>query len=157
MGYQPELGQMVFGQPWQKHECPQILEAALAFLSEEVQRVLWNIKQEQLNPFGNHCEAFRCEAFGVWSYDWSDNEDAAQPYNFCHPKSGVCISWHKYAGRGMSCNRAVNPNEVAEILSDCIEAMNDVERKGAVYSVGVLGEVPYFGPPDAARSTEEGE
>lgn len=36
--YQPELGQMLFGQPHQEHEVPEILTAALDYLGHEVAR-----------------------------------------------------------------------------------------------------------------------
>jgi hypothetical protein len=148
MSYTPELGQACFGQPWKEYECPQILEAALMFLSEELQRVTWNLRQAEWHPFSNRGEAFRCDTFGVWSYDWSDPEDRRQPYNFCHLKSGLCVSWYKYLGRGMACNRIVDPAEVAEILKDCIDALEKVEAEpGAPYQLGGMGAVPYFETP----------
>lgn len=150
--YQPELGQAIFGQPTQQYECPQILDAALAFIREELGRVLWNVKQAEWDPFGNRGEAFRCDVFGVWSYDWSDlggfseenDSDDSQPYNFCHAASGLCVSWYKYAGRGMSCNRKIDPAEAAVILRICMDALSAINDGKMAFLAGGLSEVPYF-------------
>src|SRR5690606_5179380 len=90
--YVPELGQMAFGQPAKEFACPELLVAALEAIRAELTRVLWNAKQLEWDPFQGS-EAFRCDVFGVWAYDWSDER---QPYNFKHVGSGVEVSWYKY-------------------------------------------------------------
>lgn len=46
--YEPELGQAFFGQPCKEYTVPEWLEAFLAFIRDEVRRVEWNIRQEEL-------------------------------------------------------------------------------------------------------------
>lgn len=49
--YEPELGQMFFGQPSHKFAVSNILGAALREIAREWDRVMWNINQKKLpNP-----------------------------------------------------------------------------------------------------------
>ncbi len=41
--YEPELGQMVFGQPWKEHKAPKLLISALRSVGDELDRAMWNI------------------------------------------------------------------------------------------------------------------
>jgi hypothetical protein len=124
--FQPEIGQMIFGQPYKPFPVPEIMDAALEAIRHELQRVLWNLRQRQGgDPFGNEGASFRCEAFTVCSYSW--NDDLAQPYNFKHAKSGTLISWYKYSGRGASADREITPDMAADILLDCLTACKAIE------------------------------
>jgi hypothetical protein len=100
--YEPELGQFLFGQPWQKLECPKLLEAALVMIDNELDRIMWNINQEAYSsPFENTGTSFKCyNIFEVKAYNWGDK---AQDYNF--KWKDIEVSWYKYLGRGMSVNR----------------------------------------------------
>jgi hypothetical protein len=118
MSYQPELGQMIFGQPHQNHEVSNLVDAALCRIRDELDRVMWNVNQEQYSsPFGNTGNAFKCETFEVHAYSWGDDE---QPFNF--KWRDVEISWYKYLGRGMSSNMEIPPALVSEMLDDCLRA-----------------------------------
>jgi hypothetical protein len=48
MTFQPELGQALFGQPHQEHEVPDIWDAALCFIRDELERVMWNVRQKEI-------------------------------------------------------------------------------------------------------------
>lgn len=127
MSYTPELGQMIFGQPYKEHDVPEIMDAALCAIRDELQRVLFNLRQAQYgDPFGNSANSFRCDAFTVCSYSWDD--ELGQPYNFKHQKTGTLISWYKYLGRGMSSDRKITADLAAEILTDCIAACRLIEK-----------------------------
>jgi hypothetical protein len=145
-GYSPELGQAVFGQPWQAFPVPDILDAALEAIRHEVQRVLWNLRQHEIDPFGNSAGSFRCPTFTVCAYSWNDG--IAQPYNFKHPASGLLVSWYKYMGRGMSANMDVSPDLAARILTHCLRGMKAVESgehrwdEPGLYPDGALEEAP---------------
>ena len=149
--YEPELGQAIFGQPTQQFSCPEIMDACLLAISNELHRVLWNLRQDQLSPFSNSSDAFKCAVFGVWAYSWSDDE---LPYNFCHPETGLKISWYKYFGRGMSVNMAVTPELANTVLESCLTAIRsfdidlykeDDRKKTRPFEVGSVETVPYFG------------
>jgi hypothetical protein len=147
--YTPELGQAIFGQPTQQFKCPEILDAALMSIRQELLWVLWNCRHHEIDPFTNSAESFRCAEFGVWAYDWGSEQ---QPYNFKHTKSGLEVSWYKYFGRGMSANMSVSPDLAASILDDCLKALRDIEGSKAKqknqfvpdFAVGPISDVAYF-------------
>lgn len=117
--YRPELGQAVFGQPWQPHDCPRYVEALLNAVSHELGRVMWNRHQvEYDSPFSNSGNSFKNDTFEAIAYSWSDDE---QPYNFAW--RDVRISWYKYLGRGMSANVAFTPDLAAEMFADCMASL----------------------------------
>jgi hypothetical protein len=117
MTFQPELGQALFGQPHQEHEVPDIWDAALCFIRDELERVMWNVRQkEYASPFANAGERFDCPTFSVHAYSWDESKE--QPWNF--KWRDVEISWYKYLGRGMSANRLLSPELAAEMLAECL-------------------------------------
>ena len=120
--YQPELGQLCFGQPWKRYDCSDYLEAALRMIQLELERVLWNIHQKSKEPFENIGDKFKNDVFEVEAYSW--DEDRTQPYNF---KCGdIEVSWYKHLGRGMSVNREVSPNQMAEALHLCLDSIKKI-------------------------------
>ena len=124
--YTPELGQAVFGQPYQEFEVPDIWDAALCAIREELDRVMWNIHQRPYeSPFSNTGSRFECPTFTVEAYSW--DEDTEQPWNF---KWGeVEISWYKYLGRGMSANKPLSPDLAATMLDECLKACRAYETE----------------------------
>lgn len=123
--YQPELGQMCFGQPYRQFAVPEIMESVMRTISDEMDRVFWNMRQKEYDsPFNNSGASFRCPTFTAVSYSWGDE---GQPYNFKHQKSGLTISWYKWSGRGASADREITPDLAAEVLTDCLAAVRRVE------------------------------
>ncbi len=107
--YEPELGQALFGQPSQEMKCDQLTEAALVVLSALLQAR----DQDAYTPFDNSGSELRTTRFHVESYSWGDDP---QPYNFAW--RDLRVSWYKYLGRGMSCNRNLRPGEVSEMVRE---------------------------------------
>ena len=123
--YEPELGQAVFGQPTQALEVPSYVEAALTLIREEAQRVEWNNRQEEFDPFGNTSGQYKNDVFEVNAYSWNDEKN--QPYNF--KWRDFELSWYKYFGRGMSMNREISPDETAKMLEECLIATRKLEKE----------------------------
>ena len=125
-GYVPELGQAAFGQPHQAYEVPEIMVAVLTLISHEVDRLTWNIHQEEIpSAFSNSGGAFSCDTFAVEAYSW--NDEVEQPWNF---KCGdLEISWYKYMGRGMSANRDISPDDASAVLRKCLDALDGMEAQ----------------------------
>lgn len=126
--YEPELGQMVFGQPYKEFEVGPYVKAALAMIDREMERVWFNThghNDPYSSPFGNHGSQYEeCSEFKVHSYDWGDEE---QPWNF---KWGdIEISWYKYLGRGMSANQMITPDMGATMLRCCLAALAELEKR----------------------------
>lgn len=148
--FTPDIGQMCWGQPWQEHAVPDILDAALEAIRAELQRVLWNLRHTSSDPFGNSSGSFRCPTFTVCAYSW--NDDLGQPYNFKHPQSGLLVSWYKYMGRGMSANMAVTPDMAARILTHCLAGLRAVEQGRHRWDEPGLYPDGYLADADAERS-----
>lgn len=118
--YEPELGQMLFGQESQEYDCPEHLKNVLAILSDELEKTLERNPYGQTgNPFDNTGGSFRCDTFVAEAYSW--NEEYDQPFNFKY--KDVEVSWYKYLGRGMSVNREVPARESAQLLTECLAAI----------------------------------
>lgn len=115
-GYEPELGQMCFGQPSKELECPTYVIAALEFLAENF---FYNKKISENNPFRNTGRKWCNSVFEVNAYEW--NEDIIQTFNFKY--KDIEVSWYKYLGRGMSINREVSEKECWEMLKECVESI----------------------------------
>ena len=124
--YKPEIGQMLYGQPYQSYDYSNLLKAALSAISEEWDRVMWNIYQEEVsNPFGNTGVKWKCDEFEIEAYNW--DEDTAQPYNF--KWKDIEVSWYKYLGRGMSCNKKVSNTKIGVMLDACLNALAEFEKE----------------------------
>lgn len=124
--YQPELGQMMFGQPSQELECPEWLEAYLWMIDTELSRVMWNVHQEEWDsPFSNTGNSYKNDTFEVEAYSWDD--ETPQPFNF--KWKDIQISWYKHCGRGMSVNKKVTHKEGERLLNACLKSIRkqDVE------------------------------
>lgn len=116
MGYEPELGQMIFGQPWKANEAPWEMELAMSTLGMLIG------KRHGANPASNSGARFRSNVFLMDAYSWSDDE---QPYNF---KMGdIEVSWYKHSERGATCNDPALQADYADLMLKCIPAINDGE------------------------------
>lgn len=111
MEYQPELGQMCFGQPWQPMECPDKVLSALRALQNT-----FDVVRDDINPFGNNGTRFDGEKFKAHAYSW--NEEEEQEFNFAW--RDVSVSWYKYLGRGTTINREMTDGEISEMLRECM-------------------------------------
>lgn len=135
--FEPELGQMAFGQPHQTYAIPEIMLAALLSISLEIERVWWNVWQADFNtPFENNgprCN-FKCAEFEVRAYSWSDEE---QPYNFAW--RDIRISWYKWCGRGASSNIVITPDLASECLDACLLAVRQLDGFEAAFKECCVG------------------
>lgn len=121
--FTPEFGQIAYGQPSQQFEVPEIMDAVLAAISAELERVMWNIHQEEYaSPFSNTGNRFECDTFKAHAYDWGDEE---QPWNFAW--RDLRISWYKWCGRGCSANMEITPDLAAQCLDECLGAVRNLE------------------------------
>ena len=112
--YQPELGQGLYGQPWQRLAVPSYLETALGLIAAVMPHDGYGG-----TPFDNSGMRFEGDVFKVHAYSWDEDEE--QEWNFAW--RDLRVSWYKYLGRGMSMNRAVAVREVAEMVKECLDAL----------------------------------
>lgn len=121
MEYEPELGQMCFGQPWQLLKISGKVERALQAL-----QCAWNAIRRDDNPFENTGARYDGKNFQVHAYSWNDEEE--QEFNFAW--RDVRVSWYKYLGRGTTINREMSDVEVAEMLHECMVELLSTAKKG---------------------------
>lgn len=115
-GMSLELGQMMFGNPVGEYECPDYIEALLAYIFEEISRVYWNINQKEFDEDGHTDPNFK--GMEVNPYYWGDNEKEAVKPNF--KWKGVEFRWYKHRGRSMTVNVSMLPNEWVRWSDDCL-------------------------------------
>lgn len=121
--YNPELGQLLYGQPFQRHACESYIEAALGMIRAELGRVMWNLHQRDYeNPFDNSGAEFDCDVFSAHAYSWGEDD---QPWNF-RWKDWRC-SWYKWYGRGTTQNYRLSPDDCAKMLDECLDAVRALE------------------------------
>ena len=103
---------------------PNYVEAALNKIDTELDRVMWNVRQEEYeSPFGNTGGGYKDDIFEAEAYDW--NEDSEQEYNF--KWRDYKIRWYKYCGRDMESNRYMSPQECAEMLDECLSDIRSLD------------------------------
>ena len=110
------------GQAEQPYDCPLWLLSHLGTIRDALDTLMANRGDSEYDsPFGNtgNVEGFVCPVFEVHAYDW--DEDHAQPFNFRW--HDLLISWYKHASRGTTMSRPITPDESAEMLTACIEAL----------------------------------
>lgn len=113
--YVPELGQMFYGQPSQTYEVDELTEGVISSI-----RVLWEewFKQDGFDsPFENSAQRWDSDVFSVHAYSWNDKVE--QEFNF--KWRDFKLSWYKYFGRGMSCNKILTQKERVQMLKECQE------------------------------------
>lgn len=112
--YQPELGQAIFGQPTKSFTVQSQTEVAL----ESIRWAVSTFAPAIDDPFGNTGSRYRWSCFQVHAYSWGDDE---QQFNF--KWRDFEVSWYKYFGRGMSCNRKIKPAELQLMARECLLAV----------------------------------
>jgi hypothetical protein len=71
--YIPEIGQACFGCPTSEFSCPEFIEAGIKHLSDEIERVEWNIRQEQFeSPIHNNGSEYNTYVFTMRAYYWGE-------------------------------------------------------------------------------------
>ena len=113
--------------PEKRFDVPAIWEAALQMIRGELDRIMWNIHQEEYqSPFANTGNRFdECEEFTVEAYSW--NEDHEQSFNF--KWRDVEISWYKHLYRGLNANMELSADLASEMLGECLVSLRRYERE----------------------------
>lgn len=122
-----ELGNIIFNtNKNQQYDCPRWVVALLDSLDSELDRVMWNIHQEEYHsPFENTANSFKNDVFEVQSYSWDD--EVHQSYNFkC---DDIEISWYKYLGRDTTINGQYEPQKIIDMFNKCLQSILDMDVK----------------------------
>lgn len=122
-----ELGNIMFNtNKNQQYDCPRWVVALLNELDDQLDRVMWNIHQEEYHsPFENTANSFKNDVFEVQAYSWDD--EVHQPYNFkC---DDIEISWYKYLGRDTTINGEYEPQKIIDMFNKCLNSILDMDVK----------------------------
>lgn len=122
-----ELGNIMFNtNKNQQYDCPRWIVALLNELNDQLDRVMWNIHQEEYHsPFENTANSFKNDVFEVQAYSWDD--EVHQPYNFkC---DDIEISWYKYLGRDTTINGEYEPQKIIDMFNKCLQSILDMDVK----------------------------
>ena len=128
MSYEPELGQAVFGGPWESLDTPGYVTAGFDVIASRI------ASRRGLDPEGmsvltaNSGEGdYVSDVFAMRSYCWCDGSTHPDgcPPNFEHAASGFVARWYKHANRGQSCNRLMGAQEWSAVLAECLAAVPD--------------------------------
>jgi hypothetical protein len=117
--YQPEVGQILFGQQPQRFEGSSALEYALLLLGENIVAEAQTRRKRRDNPFLNTGGSYQNDVFKVEAYSWNDDYD--QPFNFAW--RDVRASWYKHVSRGLSVNMDVDTQLVTEMLVESLASI----------------------------------
>ena len=112
-----ELGQMMFGNPVGTHSCPDYVEALIASIFSEIERVCWNRNQAVWNRYEDPI----LKGIEYRPYYWGEDEKEANLPNFSC--KGVELRWYKHFGRSMSLNCEKSPAEWVEWFDNCMACM----------------------------------
>ena len=100
MAEQPELGQMMFGNPTGEYGTPNFVDALVFELLNQADRVYWNKMQRQWERYDDP----KIEGMEFRAYYWGDDEDEANKPNLKFDFSPQEIRWYKHPGRGQTCS-----------------------------------------------------
>lgn len=114
----------------------ELIEAVMLSIENELDRVMWNITQEEYDsPFQNTGNSFtELDTFKVRAYDWTwdYDESGGEPEpNF--EWRDYKLWWYKRCGRGNYANRAISNDELNEMLKECLEALRLYEKEKDTY------------------------
>lgn len=112
--FEPELGQALFGQPWQEYEAPGWLQRIVLGIGG----VLEGLGICDYNPTGNYGEQYDNDVFYIESYSWDDDPQAC---NFAW--RDFKMSWYKWIGRGTTVNRVMEKDEARTMMLECLESI----------------------------------
>lgn len=118
-GFEPELGQALFGGPWETVEMEDHVRAGIDALSF----LIAGDDFARLHITNSGAEEFDNGTFELRSYCWCDggqHPDGCPP-NFKY--GDFEARWYKHSGRGSSQNRPVPLVEWREILACCVASL----------------------------------
>lgn len=105
----------------------ELLVAALEHIEYELDRIENNRvgRPAYDNPFRNSGNTFTRPEFKVRAYDWVNEEDPEPNFEW----KGHKVWWYKYLGRGMYVPDPFPPEEINEMLEECMESLRRYEEE----------------------------
>jgi len=122
--YQPEIGQLLFGNPMGGFEMPPYACSMLTGLLDNFDQVYWNQHQHEWQR--DACVEIGPVYFRPYWWGDDDTPEAGLP-NFGLTDDPVEIRWYKHAKRGQSVNMDLTPGQWAAWHDRVYRAMMMIE------------------------------
>lgn len=99
----------------------ELLVSALSHLGHAVWIFTNNTKGEGVDPTENNGSEFVNHTFEMRAFDWSDPEVYEPNFKW----RDFEVEWYKYLGRGVETNRNITPDEINEMLIECLASLKE--------------------------------
>jgi len=102
------------------HPASNLLIAALSYIGYQIENV-----NTAPNPMYNSGAGFECDTFKAEAYQWNELDTMDNPIpnqqNFFW--RDLEVHWYKWLGRDTFTNRKIWPDEINEMLEECLAAL----------------------------------
>ena len=104
-----ELGQLVLGNPWGDHACPNWCDALIREILRAIGIVFWNKHQRTWDLLEDPC----IPGIAYHPYYWGDEPSEKQKPNLaCAGAGAVEVRWYKHVLRSSSLNVEAKPDVI---------------------------------------------
>lgn len=123
--YEPEIGQICFGNPWGEFDAGELGRACVLMLLDQVARVFWNREQREWD----RCEDPKIPGMAYQSYWWGDEDapEASRPN--LSLGDDIEVRWYKHARRGTTTQRRVTPDEWRDWINRGMALIHECDRE----------------------------
>lgn len=99
----------------------ELLESALRHIGHQVWIYTNNTRGEAVDPTENNGSEFVNDTFEMRAFDWSDPDEYEPNFKY----KDFEVEWYKYLGRGMELSRHITPNEINDMLIECLQSLEE--------------------------------
>ena len=124
MSREPELGQIVFGNPTGEYGTDDYVDALIDALLNEIERVYWNENQEEWN----RADDPKMKGVDFRPYCWNEESEEAEKPNLKFDFSPQEIRWYKYPRRGQNCTIEWDEKEWREWFDEGMKVIRKNEK-----------------------------
>jgi hypothetical protein len=124
MSNEPELGQIMFGNPTGDYGTTEYVDSLIDYLLNEIERIYWNENQSEWNRHDN--PDFKGIEFRP--YIWDEESEEAKKPNLKFDFSSQEIRWYKHPGRGQSCSEKWSERKWREWFDEALKVIRSNEK-----------------------------
>lgn len=137
--YEPELGQLFFGNRWERYDAPAHVLSAIETISNlltELHATKYRRYRSGgwFSPISNTRAEFVNGTFTLRAYQWSECICTDDYPNIrcvtCKPNfqwKDIEVRWYKHLHRGTTINRDVSADECSTMLQECLASLRTMD------------------------------